>query len=109
MIAIILGFSIIGAYSLSNNVFDVGAMLGFGVLGYVFRKIDIPSGPLVLTLVLAPLMESALRQSLEMSQGSFRIFFERPADGASSLAVATLSVVVSTFRAVKPVVGDSET
>jgi putative tricarboxylic transport membrane protein len=108
MITVILGFSIIGAYSLSNNVFDVGAMLGFGVLGYVFRKIDIPSGPLVLTLVLAPLMESALRQSLEMSQGSFRIFFESPLT-ASLLAVATLSVIVSTFRAVKPVVGDSET
>jgi putative tricarboxylic transport membrane protein len=108
MITIILGFSIIGAYSLSNNVFDVGAMLGFGILGYVFRKIDIPSGPLVLTLVLAPLMESALRQSLEMSQGSFRIFFESPLT-ASLLAVATLSVIVSTFRAVKPVVGDSET
>jgi putative tricarboxylic transport membrane protein len=108
MITVILGFSIIGAYSLSNNVFDVGAMLGFGVLGYIFRKIDIPSGPLVLTLVLAPLMESALRQSLEMSQGSFRIFFESPLT-ASLLAVAMLSVIISTFRAVKPVAGDSET
>ncbi len=108
MITVILGFSIIGAYSLSNNVFDVGAMLGFGVLGYIFRKIDIPSGPLVLTLVLAPMMESALRQSLEMSQGSFRIFFESPLT-ASLLAIAALSVIVSTFRAVKPVAGDSET
>jgi putative tricarboxylic transport membrane protein len=109
MIAIILGFSIIGAYSLNNNVFDVGAMLGFGVLGYIFRKLDIPSGPLVLTLVLAPLMEAALRQSLEMSQGSFRIFIDSPLT-ASLIAVAVLSVVVSTLRAVKPVVGaDSET
>lgn len=109
MIAIILGFSIIGAYSLNNNIFDVGAMLGFGVLGYIFRKLDIPSGPLVLTLVLAPLMEAALRQSLEMSQGSFRIFLESPLT-ASLIAVAALSVVVSTLRAVKPVAGaDSET
>jgi putative tricarboxylic transport membrane protein len=109
MVAIIVGFSIIGAYSISNNVFDVGAMLGFGVVGYIFRKLDIPSAPLVLTVVLAPLMEQALRQSLEMSQGTFSIFFERPIT-ATLIAVAVALVVVSTFRAVKPVQGvDSET
>lgn len=109
MVAIIVGFSIIGAYSISNNVFDVGAMLGFGVVGYVFRKLDIPSAPLVLTLVLAPMMEAALRQSLEMSQGTFAIFAERPI-AASLIAIAVASVVVSTLRAVKPVQGqDSET
>jgi putative tricarboxylic transport membrane protein len=107
LVAIIIGFSIIGAYSISNNVFDIGAMLGFGILGYIFRKLDIPSAPLVLTLVLAPLMESALRQSLEMSQGTFTIFAERPIT-VVLLAIAAASILFSTFSAVRQVKGDTE-
>jgi putative tricarboxylic transport membrane protein len=108
MLALILGFCVIGAYSLNNSVFDIAAMLGFGILGYVFKKLDIPSAPLVLTLVLAPLMESGLRQSLEMSQGDFSIFLTRPIT-ATLLALAVVSLVISTFQAVKPVRGaDSE-
>src|SRR5215207_9481255 len=75
---IILGFCVIGVYSLGNSVFDVLAMLAFGILGYVFKKLDVPAAPLVLTLVLGPLMERALRQSLEMSEGDFWIFLTRP-------------------------------
>lgn len=108
LVAIIIGFSIIGAYSINNNVFDIGAMLGFGILGYIFRKLDIPSAPLVLTLVLAPLMESALRQSLEMSQGTFAIFAERPIT-VVLLAVAAASILFSTFSTVRQVKADNET
>ena len=78
---IILGFCVIGVYSLSNSVFDIVAMLAFGIVGYLFKKLDIPAAPLVLTLVLGPLMERALRQSLEMSEGDFSIFLTRPISG----------------------------
>ncbi len=57
---------------------DVWYMLGFGVLGYVFKKLDYPLAPLVLALVLGDLAENALRQSLIMSQGSLLIFATRP-------------------------------
>jgi putative tricarboxylic transport membrane protein len=57
---------------------DVWYMLAFGVVGYVFKKLDYPLAPLVLALVLGDLAESALRQSLIMSQGSVAIFFTRP-------------------------------
>jgi putative tricarboxylic transport membrane protein len=76
--AVILMFCIVGAYSLGNSVFDVGVMLGFGVLGYLFSKLDIPVAPMVLTIVLTPILEATLRQSLEMSGGRFSIFVTHP-------------------------------
>jgi putative tricarboxylic transport membrane protein len=56
-------------------------MLIFGVVGYVFKKLDYPLAPLVLALVLGDMAENALRQSLIMSQGSLAIFFNRPIAG----------------------------
>ena len=54
---LILGFCVIGAYSAHNSVFDVGLMLAFGFVGYLFKKLDIPLAPMILTLILGPLME----------------------------------------------------
>src|SRR2546426_504750 len=73
-----------GAYSVHNSMIDVWYMLIFGVIGYVFKKLDYPLAPLVLALVLGDLAENALRQSLIMSQGSLLIFFTRPISGAIS-------------------------
>jgi putative tricarboxylic transport membrane protein len=104
LFTLVLGFCVVGAYSLSNSVFDIGAMLVFGILGYLFRKLDIPTGPLILTLILGPLMESGLRQSLQMSQGDFSIFFTRPLS-ATLLAIAALMIVTFSFSALAPVKG----
>jgi putative tricarboxylic transport membrane protein len=60
---------------------DIWYMLIFGVIGYVFKKLDYPLAPLVLALVLGDMAENALRQSLIMSQGSVAIFFARPISG----------------------------
>jgi putative tricarboxylic transport membrane protein len=75
----------IGAYAVHNNMIDVWYMLIFGVIGYVFKKLDYPLAPLVLALVLGDLAENALRQSLIMSQGSLTIFFTRPISCAITL------------------------
>jgi len=74
----ILLFCILGAYSLNQSVFDVGVMIAFGALGYIFRKIDWPLAPTVLALILGPMMERALRTSLEMSAGDLSILVTRP-------------------------------
>jgi len=74
----ILLFCILGAYSLNQSVFDVGVMVAFGVLGYIFRKLDWPLAPTVLALILGPMMERALRTSLEMSGGDLSILATRP-------------------------------
>jgi len=68
----------VGAFTVSNNLFDVWMMLGFGVLGYVMTKLKYPIVPLVLGLVLGRLAENSLRQSLMLSGGSLAIFFTRP-------------------------------
>ena len=108
MIVIVFSFSVIGVYSLRNDVFDIGVMLAFGILGYVFKKTDIPAAPLILTLVLGPMMESRLRQTLEMSGGDFSILFTQPIS-AALLAIAALAIASSTLRAVRVVRGaDSE-
>lgn len=75
---LILLFCIIGAYSLNNNYQEVIIMILFGVFGYLMRKFDYEAAPLVFALVLSPLIENALRQSLLMSNGGFTIFFTRP-------------------------------
>ena len=71
----------IGSYAVHNSMIDIWYMLIFGVIGYVFKKLDYPLAPLVLALVLGDMAENALRQSLIMSQGSVAIFFARPISG----------------------------
>jgi putative tricarboxylic transport membrane protein len=53
-------------------------MILCGLLGYVFKKLDFPMAPAILTLILGPLMERSLRESLSISQGDYSIFFTRP-------------------------------
>jgi putative tricarboxylic transport membrane protein len=69
---------------------DIWYMLGYGVLGYVFKKLDYPLAPLVLALVLGDMAEAALRQSLIMSQGSILIFLQRPIAAVITIAALLL-------------------
>jgi putative tricarboxylic transport membrane protein len=87
MCAGVLIFCIVGAYGLKQSLFDVWVMLGFGVLGYILRKLDLPLAPAILALILGPMMEKSLRTTLEISGGSFAIFLDRP------LALALLAQV----------------
>jgi len=93
----ILLFCILGAYSMNQSVFDVGVMIGFGVLGYIFRKLDWPLAPTILALILGPMMERALRTSLEMSAGDITILFTRPIS-AVLLAVAAIVLISPAIR-----------
>ncbi|HSE94562.1 MAG TPA: tripartite tricarboxylate transporter permease [Methylomirabilota bacterium] len=90
-------FCVVGAYSLKQSVFDVGLMVGFGLLGYVLRKLDFPLAPAVLALILGPFMEKSLRTSLEMSGGDFSIFLTRPL-ALGLLLVAALVLASSALR-----------
>jgi putative tricarboxylic transport membrane protein len=85
---LIISVCAIGAYSVHNSMIDVWYMLIFGVIGYVFKKLDYPLAPLVLALVLGDLAENALRQSLIMSQGSLLILVTRPIAGVITAAAA---------------------
>jgi putative tricarboxylic transport membrane protein len=78
MAPLILIGSVIGAFSVRNSLTDVGMALVFGVVGYAMVKLGYPTAPLVLGLILTPMLESALRQSLSMAHGSPLIFVQRP-------------------------------
>jgi putative tricarboxylic transport membrane protein len=75
---IVLVVCTIGAYSVRNSMIDVIAMLVFGFVGYAMRKMGFPLEPLVLTLILAPIINPAFIQSLAMSNGNPAIFVTRP-------------------------------
>ena len=87
---VIIVICAIGAYTVHNSMFDVWLMLGFGVMGYVFKKLDYPMAPLVLALVLGDNAENAFRQSMLDSQGDLRIFFSNGLVGG----ITTLSLLL---------------
>ena len=90
----ILMFSVLGVYAAGQNVIDVWIMIAMGGLGYVLRKLDFEVAPIVLGLVLAPMIETALRQSLAMSSGDYAIFLTRPI-AAGLLGVALVLLVIN--------------
>ena len=75
---VIFVLCIVGGFAPTQNMHDVWLMLLFGLAGYLLRKLNYPVAPAVLAIVLGPLAERSLRQSLLSSQGDVMIFFERP-------------------------------
>jgi putative tricarboxylic transport membrane protein len=100
LMPLIIIFCVTGAYSLNNKVWDVGVMLVFGGLGYVMRKLDYSPAALTLALVLGPLAERALRQSLIISDAGVAIFFTRPISAVLTL-LALSAVAVPAARALR--------
>jgi putative tricarboxylic transport membrane protein len=95
---LILLFCLIGVYTLSNNVAEIFIMLIFGVLGYLNRKVNFEGAPFIIALVLGPLMEKNLRQSLLISHGDLGIFFVRPISVAL-IGLGVASLIFSFFTA----------
>jgi putative tricarboxylic transport membrane protein len=96
----ILVFSILGVYAVNSSVVDVWIMLAMGLLGWVLRKLDFETAPIVLGLVLAPMIELSLRQSLAMSDGRYAIFVERPI-AAVLLAMGLALVLLNVYSSVR--------
>jgi TctA family transporter len=91
----ILVFCAIGVFSLGNSEFDVYLLAVFGVLGYVFARLDCEPAPMLLGLILGPMMEEYLRRALLLSRGDPSIFIRRPIScGILLLAVVALAVAV---------------
>ncbi|MEE8505412.1 MAG: tripartite tricarboxylate transporter permease [Kiloniellales bacterium] len=90
---IIFVLCLVGGYAPTQDLHDVWLMLIFGIVGYLMRKLDYPMAPVVLAVVLGPLAEPALRQSLLISNGSFMIFLERPMAAVITVIAALLFVL----------------
>lgn len=78
LLPIIFIFCLVGAYALSNRMWDVWVVVGFGVIGFGLERAKIPLGPFVIGFVLAPLFESEFRSALQLSHGNLMGLFERP-------------------------------
>lgn len=78
LMPLILMLTLIGSYTLGNNMMDVGVMVIFGVLGYIAKKNNYPAAPLILGLVLGPIAEVNFVRSASLAQGDLTIFFTRP-------------------------------
>ena len=87
---IIFVLCIIGGYAPTQDMHDVWLMIAFGIVGYLMRKLDYPLAPAVLAIVLGPLAEPAMRQSLLISGGEFSIFFTRPFSAPIMVAALVL-------------------
>ena len=93
----ILLLATVGCYAANRNMFDVWAMLGFGLGGYLLRKAGFELAPLVLAMVLGPMLEQSLRQSLIMSLNGPMIFVTRPVS-AALFAAGALVLLLAVLR-----------
>jgi putative tricarboxylic transport membrane protein len=101
---VIIVICAVGAYTVHNALFDIWLMLGFGVMGYIFKKLDYPMAPMVLALVLGSRAEESFRQSMLISSGSLEVFFSSPlVAGITSLGILLLfwPLITKTLAAFK--------
>jgi putative tricarboxylic transport membrane protein len=75
---LIIAFTAVGSYTTRNSLFDLAVLIVFGIIGYVCKKIHFPVAPMAFTLILGPLTEKALRQSLSMSGGDLSVLVRGP-------------------------------
>jgi len=97
--SMIFVLSVVGGYAATRDMHDVWLMLAFGISAYFLRKLDYPLAPAVLAIVLGPIAEPTLRQSLLLSSGDPSIFFTRPIAGPITVIaiILILSPVLKYF------------
>lgn len=98
----IISFCLVGVYCVQNNVVDVWVAIIAGAVGYVLRKLQYDVAPVALGLVLAPMLELSVRQSLAMSGGTYQIFLERPFALALLVLLAALVILAILPDRLKP-------
>jgi putative tricarboxylic transport membrane protein len=94
----VIAFSVLGAYALNFNVFDMLMLLGFGLVGYLMQRYDFPMAPAVLALVLGVLAEQHLRRALSVSNGDLMTFVERPISLALVIFILLVLVLPPVLR-----------
>ena len=78
VIPTILILCVVGSFAINKSYFDVLVMFGFGMLGYILNKLEIPLSPIVLAFILGPMAEKNFRRALMLSKGDYGVFFSRP-------------------------------
>ena len=96
----ILIICIVGAYAVATGLFEVGMMLIFSIAGYFMKKADIPAAPMLMALIMGPMMERSLYQTLNLSHGSLLVFIQRPIS-ATLLSVIVLMSIYKGIMSIK--------
>jgi putative tricarboxylic transport membrane protein len=96
MAPVIILCCFIGTYSIRNSLFDVGTCLAFGVVGFFMDRLKIPATPLVLALILTPMLENTLRETISMGAGSLGILLGRPI-ALILMGIGVLAVAVTIY------------
>jgi putative tricarboxylic transport membrane protein len=97
----IMVFMLIGSYTLNRSMFDIWVLIFFGIFGYLAKLLDFPLVPITLTIILGPILEKSLRQSLQISGGSLDILFRSPASTTFILLAGLIVLVPIIIKAVK--------
>ena len=92
LIPIVLLLCSIGTFALQASVFDLMVMLGFGLVGILFRAANYPLSPIVIGLILGPILENNLRRALLISRDGYWIFLERPV--SATLVAVNLALIL---------------
>ncbi len=100
MFPAIIAFSTIGCYTLNQNPFDVFAIAGFGLLGYVLIRVGCEPAPLLLGFVLGPLLEQNLRRAMIISRGDPSVFVTRPLS-LTLLLIALAALIIAVLPAIR--------
>ena len=100
MLPIIMVMCLVGAFAVNNRVFDMWCVLGFGVLGYLLKKAEIPFAPLVMGFILGPTVELYLRRASMLNEGDLTPFFTRPIP-VVFLAIAAFVVVWTVIKEIR--------
>ena len=101
--------SMVGAFAMRSNIFDVYTTLAFGMLGYVMQRYDYPLSPILLALILGPMAESNLRRAMVISNGDPSILFSRPiAVALMLLAVAALVLSIRGHKKIEAKLASAE-
>jgi putative tricarboxylic transport membrane protein len=93
---LIIMFCVIGVYEVNHSIVDVWIMLIMGAVGYGLKKFDFDPAPLVLGLVISPIFEMSLRQSLIMSNGNWLVFLQRPI-ALTLIVVCAILLITSAY------------
>ena len=104
LLPVILCFCVIGSFALSNRLFDVWVMLGFGVLGFLLETVKVPLAPFIIGFVLGPIAEENLSLGLQASNGSFLPIVTQPL----SVLFILIAIVMLLIPLLKTRLGSSQ-
>ena len=97
LIAVVIVLSVVGAFSLGNNMYDVYTMLAFGLIGYLMRKANFSPAPMVLGLILGPMAEQGFRHSVTLADGPVILHILGSAISLTLFVLILLSVASAAY------------